>query len=47
MAIKTPNLLMEEEFILMFQVEGIRICTTPINSTKGPNRSTNHNAQTF
>jgi hypothetical protein len=46
-AIATSNLLMEGKHASTSQVEGAWIFTPPINSTKGLNRFTNNNTQTF
>ncbi len=44
---ETLNLLMEREFTLTSQMEGVRTFTPLTNSTKGPSRSTNNNTRTF
>jgi len=47
MAIETPNLSMEGEFPLTPQMEGVQICTLPINNIEGSNRFTNKTFKPF
>jgi hypothetical protein len=46
-AMEMSNPLVEGDFVLTSQVEGVRNFTPPTNNTKGPNRFTNNNIQTF
>jgi hypothetical protein len=46
-AMETPNPLVEREYVSTFQVGGAWNFTPPTNNTKGPNKSTNNDIQTF